>query len=337
MKRSNRPVVVTAPEWRALQKKGQIAGLSRSLAIERAADGAVSFTASSADDDRYGDTIVQAGGNLANFKANPVLLWAHSHHTPPVGKAPGVGLNAQGNLSTGPCVFTSDEEHPFGAQVGRMVKGGFLNAVSIGFLPIAWEERYDEGGRFKGYNFTKWELLEISVVPVPANPHALIESKGFANELANWCQTPDDTSPMARGFQSQVLGFLKAADDMQTRATDEADAGDFSEMIRLLQRIEANTKAPRFTVRLGEFEVSGPDIASVKALMQAVTKDTKDLPAVVKTCEACGSEDGCNIDCATCLAHAKADETKPPEEEPVAKAAPVTDAGGDPFMAWLTS
>ncbi len=313
----NRPAILNAPEWRAMLKSNKVCGIAKSGTIERAADGTVSFTASSLDADRYGDTIDQAGWKLTNFKANPVMLWAHSHHTPPVGKAPGVGL-VNGNLSTGPVTFTSDEEHPFGAQVGRMVKGGFLNAVSVGFLPSKWEERYDEGGRFKGYHFTEMELLEISVVPVPANPHALIQSKGFANSLAEWCATPDDTAPMARGFQSEVTGFLKAAADMQTAADESADAGDFSHMITLLERIAKATEAPRFTVRLGDMEVSGPDVASVKALIAAVTKDAKALPVVAKTCAACGAEDGCNIDCLTCLGKA-----------PVAKAAPVTDAGDD--------
>ncbi len=326
MKRAARPVVVPAPEWRALQKKGQVAGLAKTAVLIRATDGSVSFVASSEDPDRYGDTIDQNGWDLANYKANPVLLWAHSHSTPPVGKVGTIGLGTTGNLTASAVEFTTKEQHPFGCEVGAMVAGGFLSAVSVGFLPSAWEERYDEGGRFKGYHFTKMELLEISVVPVPANPMALIEGRGFAKSLHDWADVPDESAPMARGFQAELQGWLKAAEDVQTRATDEQDAGDFSRMIGLLERIAKASEAPRFTVKLGDLEVTGPDVASVKALCAAVTKDTKALPTVKKTCAECGAEDGCNIDCATCLAH-----VHPPE---VAKAAPVTDAGDD-LTRWL--
>jgi len=46
--------------------------------------------------------------------------------------------------------------------------GGWVKAASIGFAPITWEEN-DEGG----WTFTEWELLEWSLVPVPANQEAL--------------------------------------------------------------------------------------------------------------------------------------------------------------------
>ncbi len=182
----------------------------------------------------------------------------------------------------------------------------------MGFLPSAWEERYDEGGRFKGYHFTKMELLEISVVPVPANPMALIEGRGFAKSLHDWADVPDESAPMARGFQAELQGWLKAAEDVQTRATDDQDAGDFSRMIGLLERIAKASEAPRFTVKLGDLEVTGPDVASVKALCAAVTKDTKALPSPRPS-------------------PAVVPEPGTPE---VAKAAPVTDAGGD-LTRWL--
>jgi Caudovirus prohead serine protease len=48
-----------------------------------------------------------------------------------------------------------------------LVKGGTLNALSMGFHPI--ESWPITGGR---YRYTKWELLELSIVAVPTNPRA---------------------------------------------------------------------------------------------------------------------------------------------------------------------
>src|SRR3984885_5980701 len=50
-----------------------------------------------------------------------------------------------------------------------LAKAGVLNAVSIGFRPLKSEPL-----RTGGQKFTKWELLELSIVSVPANPSALV-------------------------------------------------------------------------------------------------------------------------------------------------------------------
>lgn len=282
MKRSTRPVVLAAPEWRDLQKKGTVAGLVRAAPLVRAADGTVSFVASSEAADRYGDTIDQAGWDLGAYQRNPVLLWAHSHDCPPVGR---VGsIKVAGDLVCSGVEFTPADMHAFGAEVGAMVKAGFLNTVSVGFLPRAWEERYDEGGRFLGYHFTQCELLEISVVPVPANPEAMIEGRAFTKSLQGWASATaaGEGEPMPRAFAQQVQQLAKAADDLQTPAGDDDDADalgvHMAAQTALLERIAKATEAPRFTVRMGDFEVSGPDVASVKALLGAVTKDTQALP-----------------------------------------------------------
>jgi HK97 family phage prohead protease len=309
--RSQRPVILSAPEWRAQYKKGTVAAIARSLTIERNSDGSYSFTASSADPDRYGDTIDQQGWQLANYKANPVILWAHSHYTPPVGKAPATALNAAGNLSTGPITFTSEAENPFGHQVGLMVAGGFLNTVSVGFLPLEWEERYDEKGYFLGYHFKRMELLEISIVPVPANPQALIEGKAapvFVKSLTEWMASDADQDvPLARTFRNELAGYLKAAEDLQTAAEDEADQGAFTRMEQLLERIAKATEAPRFTVKMGDgMEVSGSD-----------------WEGVVKLCE-------------TLKVKAKALPQKPAEPAPVVSESRSVEDGSDPVLGWIS-
>jgi phage head maturation protease len=50
-----------------------------------------------------------------------------------------------------------------------LAKSGVIKAVSVGFIPIVREPLRD--GSFR---FTKWELLELSLVSVPANPNALV-------------------------------------------------------------------------------------------------------------------------------------------------------------------
>lgn len=145
-----------------------------------AEDVLVSWTLSTSDIDRPGDTIRQEGWHTENFAKNPVVLFAHNSSAFPVGRDLGTYL-FNGALK-GLTRFTPEGTYDFGAACGRMVKGGFLNAVSVGFRPLEWEiaEDRDEGDSwFAPVDFIEQELLEYSVVPIPANPHALIDGKAF--------------------------------------------------------------------------------------------------------------------------------------------------------------
>ena len=50
-----------------------------------------------------------------------------------------------------------------------LCKAGVLRALSVGFDPI--EYKPNKAG---GYDYDRWELLELSVVAVPANPGATV-------------------------------------------------------------------------------------------------------------------------------------------------------------------
>ena len=232
--------------WRKAADSGKVCALERhEVGVFRTLDdGSVSFIASTATPDRYGDTIEQAGWNLSAYQKNPVLLWAHSHSEPPVGRVVSMSVK-DGNLVADRVEFTTDEVNPFGAKVGRMVKAGFLNAVSVGFLPSKFEPRKSSDGSFTGYNFQEQELLELSVVPVPANPEALLQNKAFAAELRSWVDAKRDVATDAEARDlSKLQTFLRAAGtierapgDMGEAPADVADAVLLVAVIELLGRI----------------------------------------------------------------------------------------------------
>jgi HK97 family phage prohead protease len=142
---------------------------------------ALSYVMSSERVDRPGDTIRAAGWQLADYRANPVLLFGHDASSPPVGRIRSV--NVEGTRLIGRQVeFTPEDVHPFGALIGRMVRGGFLNASSVGFQPLTWAFNEQRGG----VDFLEQALLEHSVVPVPANPEALVGAKSMLGSLATY-------------------------------------------------------------------------------------------------------------------------------------------------------
>jgi HK97 family phage prohead protease len=142
---------------------------------EKESDGLLDVSvASTAVVDRDGESINQDGWDLKNFKKNPQLLWAHNMREvrPPIGKVTKIWFEGEGKSRVMKFKALFDTADEFAKEIYRKIKDGFLNAFSVGFMPMERE----------GTTYTKVELLEISVVPIPSNPQALVEmrSKGIA-------------------------------------------------------------------------------------------------------------------------------------------------------------
>lgn len=172
----------------------------------KAADGdkrELQFTISTDTVDRMGDTIDVKGWKLDAYRKNPVVLWAHDNESLPVGKATKIWLE-NGKLKA-TAEFTPAGMAKFNDTIFDMLKGGFLNAVSVGFMPIEYAFVEDADRRF-GIDFKQQELLEFSVVSVPANGEALIESRASDEEVSD-----------------RIKADLAAAERLKQLATIERD------------------------------------------------------------------------------------------------------------------
>ena len=128
------------------------------------------FIASDETCDRYNETIKVGGWQLDHFKANPVIPDCHNYGSIGMilGKAQSIEV-ADGKL-VNRVEFCMD--NPLGAMAFKMARGGFLHSQSVGFIPLEWENGSGKEGPDR--IFTKQELLEISMVVVPANPGATV-------------------------------------------------------------------------------------------------------------------------------------------------------------------
>lgn len=129
--------------------------------------------------DRYNEIIVPEGIKKDNYMKNPVVLWAHSYKELPIGIADKVYVKDKKVIVEGR--FAPADANPEAEKIKKLYDGGFLRAVSIGFTAKAWEDFKDDEGYKRKY--TKWELLELSFVPVPANPEALDILKSMGKKL----------------------------------------------------------------------------------------------------------------------------------------------------------
>jgi HK97 family phage prohead protease len=136
--------------------------------------------ASTATVDRHGEIVSVDGWDLEKFKQNPVLLWSHDHTIPAIGKATKIWVEGFGDAAK--LMFsgiwqTVTEE---GKAAAQLVADGILNSFSVGFIPT----------EMVGNKYTEQELLEISLVNVPANPDAMmlayksLKDNGFNEDVA---------------------------------------------------------------------------------------------------------------------------------------------------------
>lgn len=173
-------------------------------------DRTLPFTLSDIRRDRDGDRIDPAGWDLANFAKNPVVPWAHDYKALPVAKAvkTWVGNSTTAGLQLKALKqFARADENPFADTVFRLLKGGYLNACSVGFVPVQSSadvaQKDDLEGTRIGMHFTRTQLLESSIVPVPSHPGALYDAKGAGVDLSPyvaWCEKALDEHNGAEGL-----------------------------------------------------------------------------------------------------------------------------------------
>ena len=135
----------------------------------------IQFKGSTGDKDRMGEIIKPSGWKLNNYKRNPVFLGFHNYHEPPIGKA--ISVEKTDNALTFDIEFADAETYAFADTIYKLYKGGFMKAVSVGFIPLKWEDG-DSTTDDKGVRRTylEQELLELSAVSVPANANALMNA-----------------------------------------------------------------------------------------------------------------------------------------------------------------
>ena len=139
------------------------------------------FVASSENVDRMSDIINQSGWSLDAYRRNPVVLFNHDSRSLPVGRGSVEVVDGQLMID-----IEFDEKDEMAQKIKSKVDGGFLNAVSVGFNAIKAYDRnslpkeskyYGTEGRY----FESAELLEVSIVTIPANSMATA-AKGYTDE-----------------------------------------------------------------------------------------------------------------------------------------------------------
>lgn len=140
--------------------------------------------------------------SLERYQTNPVVLANHDYDNFPIGR---------GNISSvqtrsGEALIAEvefDLNDPLGALADSKVRNGFLHAVSIG-----WSDVDAQGvpTSVSGRKVAAHEILEFSLVSVPADPDALVSIGGRSYKPVYLDVSVDDYD-----YATDERGFLEAA------------------------------------------------------------------------------------------------------------------------------
>ena len=154
---------------------------SSETAGEASSAPSLDFVASTATLDRYHEIIEPAGWRLDSYRRNPVFQNAHNYGDIlfTLGKALSTEIRLVGGRPA-LCqrIQFATEVNPIARIAYGLYSGGFLNAVSVGFIPLKWEDGQGEREASEREasprrRYLEQELLEVSAVAIPANPDAL--------------------------------------------------------------------------------------------------------------------------------------------------------------------
>jgi phage head maturation protease len=138
-------------------------------------------------------------------------MLAQHNANQPIGSWPSIQVNSGRLEALGE--FAPEGVSELADEYCRLAKAGIMRAVSVGFMPISYEPL--RGG---GLRFTKWDLVELSLVSVPANPNALVIERGWGGQRESGQVAQIKTSP-----ETSPIHYAGTLSQRQAQAEYSAD------------------------------------------------------------------------------------------------------------------
>lgn len=300
---------------------------------------AIDVIASTSDEDSYAEVVLQ-DWDLSRYLKNPVVLWDHNasggflqvtspEDSIPIGHAENVRIE-HGQLHAR-LTFVDEKANPLAEKIYQSFLQGSLRAVSVGFMPgevsvasraalgLPPSDKADDDENPDDVLVMSANVLfEISATPLPANPHAVMQSMRMRS-IAKAARVGG--APLSRDT------FLRAYDRANASASPSSD---------LLERAAQTIGIPKGALAaMAERVIGGAGLSATPAPSAALsTRATPPLENKNMPLELIAKMLGCEAteEAVTKALEAASARTKALEAEVAAleaKSAPVLALGAD--------
>jgi len=133
--------------------------------------------------DRDGEVLISQGMDATLYEKNPVVFYNHEYREP-IGKITEL-RRSKGKIDA-TIKFWQRPDNFEGSYLPQFVESlvvqGIVKGISVGFVPLdggvrkaSKEDREKYGDKVRRV-YSKWELYEVSIAPLPANANALVSA-----------------------------------------------------------------------------------------------------------------------------------------------------------------
>lgn len=264
--------------------------------------------------DRHGDVILAKGWDVEDFAAaEGPILWGHNHGAPPIGKSKRPTRKTVDGVRSlvGDVTFAPADVNPDADMIWRLAEAGFIKTGSVGFKPTSarFGEDLTEKEREK-YGLGKWgvlyegqQLLEFSIVSVPANPGAREIEKGLkwlvetnqakGEDIDRLVRKYPLTEDQAKARVKEAVGsfFLFSGEAMETLKSladaADAEAEALTEDDEAEKGTEPETPEAPEPVESKSTDAALPEalaglVKQIASLVEAVTMNTESATETAK-------------------------------------------------------
>jgi len=233
------------------------------LLIEKDSQGLVAVASTNATD-RMGEIVDNNGWDLKAYKKNPVILWGHDHTQLPIGTSTKTWVEGTGKSAK---LMIKPELHdvtPLAAAAKELVDRGIIKTLSVGFRPLESPD---------GITFTKNELLEVSLVNVPANAEAMMMAYKSLHD---------------KGFDKEVIEDMGVKVDVVERLVEmDEKINELSELVKVQQHqskkhAEKRLNVQKAIVRAADKLLAKQDSTVDRSLTKTIKRATELLTVAEK-------------------------------------------------------
>jgi hypothetical protein len=181
----------------------------RELSTEMIANREAEFVISTESVDSYGTVFMADGADFTRYNLNPIVAYSHESCSDDPDMILGTStVRQEKKVTIGKVRFEDEETNPMAEKIWKKIVAGTIRMASIGARVIEWRWGDEAKGEDKNViYFTRWELIEWSIVPVGSNPDALLRNQQTLEEMRKALNSKEDTSTEEVRNEKELSAF----------------------------------------------------------------------------------------------------------------------------------